>query len=182
MRYLVVLALWIAACGQKDAPKAPAPKSEAAKTEAPPPAPPIQAEKPKKLDGLKVTLPDGWKSEYIADSDLWVFQAPLADGRSSTTRIGHAPTSLPNAADAYIEHKKKGWVQGTTAEIVTQEPRPGGFAATLKVNVGGTDPNPKTEYHAVFEVGGTRLRCENEWIPEDALRDQVAALCRSAAF
>jgi len=168
MRSVVLLAL--VACGKSDAPKRdeskPAPKAE--------PAP------PHKIDKLQVTVPDGWTAKYDAEWDKWLFESPkLPDGRTTNARIERAPASAVASPDAYLAQLKKYWDEGTTAEFEKREAVKDGFAMTLVVKAAVDPAHPKRETYVLRELGSVWYQCLSEWIPDDAIRDQVLALCKS---
>jgi hypothetical protein len=135
----------------------------------------------RKLDALQFTLPPGWTQTL---DDIWIFHSPKTAERPDTVvRIDHAPYAMPRNAKDYVQRRVDHyWDQGTTAEVVSQEDRPGGFAATVRVAPAIDPKHPKLEYYAIWTVGDELLRCECEWVPDEALRDQIAALCKSARW
>lgn len=170
---IVVLALGLAACskGRSDQPAATSPA-------------PVAEEAPRRaVSSLKITLPPGW-TRNDADNDMIIFTSPkLPDGRDTVARIDHAGGRAVATAKeliaARIEHH---WDKGVTAEIVKEEPMPGGFAATARVTAPVDPQHPKLEYYSIWKVEDQVLFCECEWVPDEAIRDQIASLCNSAHF
>jgi hypothetical protein len=184
---LALLAVLLVACGSKDEPAPAAPASAPAKRAAAQPPAPAQAGPVHDLAALKVTLPAGWQKEWSKDTGQWIFTSPkIPDGRVVYARISRAGHDMPTTPEAWIQNRvEHHWDKGVTGEVVTKEDRPGGFAATVKVTVPMDAAHPKHEYYAAWDVpdvGGDKLYCECEWVPDDAIRDQIAALCKSAAF
>jgi len=68
---------------------------------------------------------------------------------------------------------------GTKATIESRSGVKDGFAMTIVVN-GPPDPKqPRRETYVVRQLGSGWYQCVSEWIPDDAFRDQVIALCKS---
>ena len=166
-RELLTLAL-VACTSKSDAPL----RSESK------PAP--KAEQTHKIDKLQMTVPDGWTATYDADGDKWLFESPkLADGRTANARIERAPESAVASPDAYLAQLRRVWDAGTTAELEKRESVKGGFAMTLVVKPAADPAHPKRETYVIRELGSVWYQCLSEWIPDDATRDQVMALCKS---
>jgi hypothetical protein len=146
--------------------------------QAPKKTPPPPAEG-RALDGLKLTLPEGWTGAQD-DAGQWNFE--LASS-GVTARLNRAPAGVPGTASGYLEYKIDWcWDPGTSADLVANESRPGGFAATMLVRDAEDPDHPRLAYHAVWEVDGVRLRCEADRVGDEATRDQIAALCDSARW
>ena len=129
------------------------------------------------LDDLRFTVPSGWTVE-LDGSGQWNFES-----RGVTARLNRAPEGVPTTASGYLEYKVDWcWDPGATAELVTIDSRPDGFAATMLVRDPEDPDHPRTAYHAIWDLDGVRLRCEADRVPDDATRDQIAALCDSARW
>jgi hypothetical protein len=166
----VLVAAALAACGRQDAP----PKVE-------PKAAPMREQK--KLDTLHMTVPDGWTSNYDSDGDKWLFESPkLADGRTTYARIERAPLNAVASPDAYLAQLFKHWDAGTTATFEKRATVKDGFAMTLVVKPAVDPDHPKRETYVIRELGSVWYQCLSEWIPDDATRDQLLALCKSLAL
>jgi hypothetical protein len=167
MREVVVLAV-LAACGSHDSAQ-PAKHDEA-----------THEQKPQKLDHLQMALPAGWTSQYNADTDQWLFTTPpLADGRTANARIERAASNAVASPDAYLAQRKKAWDTGTQATIEKRQGVKDGFAMTVSVTPAADPEHPKRETYVVRQLGNVWYQCLSEWVPDDATRDQLVALCRS---
>lgn len=173
-----IVAVLLAGCEKSAPPAAVAPPSP------PPPPPPAATAPPRDLQTLKVTLPDGWvKVEKYKDKDFVLFETPLPDGRTANMRITYATPRTPTTARAYVDDKLAHyWDPGCKAKILTEETLPGGFAATVELTAAADPQHPKLEFHSVHDAGDQHLHCECEWAPDEKIRDQVAALCKSASW
>jgi hypothetical protein len=170
-RFALVLAL--VACGTPES----APKPET--TPATPTPAPIE-QKPQKLDTLTMALPPEWTSTYDAEWDKWLFTTPpIADGRTASARIERAPTNAVASPDAYLHHRLRYWDKGTTAEIEKRQNVKGGFAMTVVVKPAVDPDRPKRETYVIRQLGNVWYQCLSEWVPDDAIRDQLLALCTS---
>jgi hypothetical protein len=140
--------------------------------------PPAPAEG-RALDGLAFTIPSGWTAEQDV-SGQWIFQL---QGTDVIARLNRAPDHVPTTGSGYLEYKVEWcWDPGTTADLVDNQSRPGGFGATMLVRDAEDPDKPRLAYHAVWEVDGVRLRCEADRVPDASVRDQIAALCSSARW
>lgn len=129
------------------------------------------------LDTLAFDLPSGWSAEQDS-SGQWNFES---DGVAA--RLNRAPENVPTTASGYLEYKIEWcWDPGTTADLVENQSRPGGFGATMLVRDAENPDSPRLAYHAVWTVDGVRLRCEADRVPDEATRDEIAALCGSARW
>lgn len=168
----LVLVAALVACGKQDA----APKRDEVK-----PAPPAVEQKPQKLEHLALTLPKGWSARYDADGDMWLLDAPpLPDGRAANARIERAASSAVASPEAFLHHRlTRYWDPGTTAEIESRAGVKDGFAMTVVVKAAADPQHPKRETYVVRQLGNVWYECLSEWIPDDATRDQLIALCKS---
>jgi hypothetical protein len=172
-----MIAVLLAGC-EKSAPPAPPPPAKPAEA-----APPAAAAPERDLQTIKVTLPEGWTKKDYGDRDFVLFETPLPDGRTANMRITRATAKTPTNARAYVDAKLASyWDKGVVAKILAEEPLPGGFGATLSLMTPSDPQRPKLEYHAVRDAGDQHLHCECEWAPDEKIRDQVAALCKSASW
>jgi len=172
-----MIAVLLAGCEKSAPPADPSPS-------APSPPPPAATPPPLDLQALKVTLPDGWvKVAKYKDRDFVLFETPLPDGRTANMRITPATPRTPTNARAYVDDKlAHDWDPGCKAKILTEETLPGGFAATIELTAAADPQHPKLEFHSVHDVGDRRIHCECEWAPDEKIRDQVAAICKSASW
>lgn len=169
MRWLVVV-VGLAACSS--------PKRDDQK-EAPAPAP-VAEQKPQTIEHLQMAVPEGWTAAYDAEWDKWLFDTPpIADGRTANARIERADPHAVASPDAYLAQRLKYWDQGTTAEIEKREGVKDGFAMTVVVKPAVDPAHPKRETYVVRQLGNVWYQCMSEWIPDDAIRDQLVALCKS---
>ncbi len=135
------------------------------------------------LAALETTLPAGWTSEYDRDLDRWLFTLP-AQGHERPAIHAHLAqlsAAIPPSAKDYLTLREQLWDKGTVAEIVEQQTLPDGFAMTVNVKPAVDPTHPKHETYVLRHAGDTWLDCQCEWVPDDAIRDQVLALCESAA-
>ncbi len=147
------------------------------------PAEPHVEQKPQKLDHLHMTVPDGWTSKYEAEWDKWLFETPpIPDGRTANARIERASPNAVASPDAYLAQRLKYWDAGTTAEIEKREGVKDGFAMTVVVKPAVDPAHPKRETYVVRQLGNVWYQCMSEWIPDDAIRDQLLGLCKSLAL
>jgi len=138
----------------------------------------VSAPAPAMAIAAPVTVPAGWTAEQDVDG-RWSFRLPSG----ATVRLDRAPADVATTATGYLEYKLEwSWDPGTSADIVSSESRPGGFAATLLVRTADDPDHPRLAYHAVWNADGVRTRCEADALPDEASRDQVAAMCASARW
>ena len=153
-------------------PARPAPRQNKAVAKTPPPPAEGRA-----LDTLAFEIPDGWTAERD-ESGQWNFE-----GNGVAARLNRAPENVPTTASGYLEYKVEWcWDPGTTADLVDNQSRPGGFGATMLVRYAENPDSPRLAYHAVWTVDGVRLRCEADRVPDESVRDEIAALCGSARW
>jgi hypothetical protein len=165
----LTLALALVACG----------KSETATKQQPKPAPEPRQE-PMKIDKLQMTVPDGWTAKYDAEWDKWLFETtPIPDGRTTSARIERAAPNAVASPEAYLAQRLKYWDAGTKAEIESRAGVKDGFAMTVVVRPAVDPERPKRETYVVRQFGNVWYQCMSEWIPDDAIRDQLLALCKS---
>lgn len=161
----------LAACGNESTPARDIPKSAA-------PAP--LDEKLRKLEQIELTVPEGWTGKYDPASDRWLFEtAPTADGRTATARIERAPATWVASPDAYLAQRKRYDLPGAKAEIEKREGVKDGFALTVVVTPAKDPDQPRRETYVVRQLGSAWYQCVSEWVPDDAFRDQLVALCKS---
>ncbi len=171
----LAILLVLAACGRdtKTILEAPPRGSAAAKPAAPSARPKIAA--------LTTTLPTGWTSQYDAGIDMWIFTSPkLADGRTTIAHLAQLSAAVAPSPEDYLALREHLWDKGTTAAIVGQQKLADGFAMTVNVKPAIDPTREKRETYVLRHVGATWLDCQCEWVPDDAIRDQVIALCSSA--
>ena len=133
-----------------------------------------------KLDGLTTALPAGWTATHDSRGD-WSFSSPeRPDGRTTTVVV--APMSVavePTPAD-YLALREQLWDRGTVATIVATQKLLDGFAITVEVKPAATLDPPRRDTYVLRHLGATWLDCRCERVPDQAIRDQVIALCSSA--
>jgi hypothetical protein len=179
---LAALALALAACGKADAPPT---KGEAKPATAPPPSPmsptaPPSAQEAHKIATLQMAVPDGWTAKYDAEWDKWLFETPpIADGRTASARIERAPARAVASPEAYLAHRIRYWDHGAKATIVKRERVKDGFAMTVELRPAADPDHPKLETYVIRQLGNVWYQCMSEWIPDDAIRDQLVGLCKS---
>jgi hypothetical protein len=167
----LAVAFAIVACGTSEQ----APQKKAKPAEAP-----AATQKPHTIDTLRMTLPAGWTSTYDAERDTWLFTTPpIADGRTASARIERADPSAVASPDAYLHKRLALWDKGTTASIESRQSVKDGFAMTVVVKPAIDPDHPKREAYVVRELGSVWYQCLSEWIPDDATREQLLALCKS---
>src|SRR5688572_4825110 len=167
MRSSIVL-LVLVGCGKQD---------EAPKQTQKEPASPARPKLTVKT--WRMELPPGWTSKYDASDDMWLFTTPYTEGERSNARFERAPREAVAGPDAYLHYKLGHWDKGTTAEFEKREAIRDGFAMTVVVKP-AVDPNhPHRETFVVREIGNVWFQCRSEWIVDDAMRDQLLALCKS---
>lgn len=138
------------------------------------PPPPAEG---RALDALAFDLPSGWSAEHDS-SGQWNFES-----NGVAARLNRAPENVPTTASGYLEYKIEWcWDPGTTADLVENQSRPSGFGATMLVRDAENPDSPRLAYHAVWTVDGVRLRCEADRVPDETVRDEIAALCGSARW
>lgn len=166
----IALAIALVACGKQTEPPSKTKPIEA----------PVVEQKPHKLDTLKMVLPAGWTSTYDAEWDTWLFTTPpIPDGRTASARIERADPSAVASPDAYLHKRLALWDKGTTATIESRASVKDGFAMTVVVTPAVDPDHPKRETYVVRELGSVWYQCMSEWIPDEATRDQLLALCTS---
>jgi hypothetical protein len=100
-------------------------------------------------------------------------------GKGTTVRLDRADERYVASPDSYLVHLKKGWDEGTTASIDSRATVKDGFAMTITVKPAVDPDHPKRETHVIRQLGNVWYQCLSEWIPDDATRDQLLALCKS---
>jgi glucose/arabinose dehydrogenase len=176
MRSTTLAALALAACGKGDA----GTKSEPAPVPAEPRPAPQQPQRPQTIDKLEMAVPDGWTAKYAAEADKWLFETPpLPDGRTANARIERAAPGAVASPDAYLAQRLRSWDAGTKADIESRRSVKDGFAMTVVVRAAVDPDRPKRETYVVRQLGNVWYQCLSEWIPDDTIRDQLLALCKS---
>jgi hypothetical protein len=81
--------------------------------------------------------------------------------------------------DAYVAQLRKHWDEGTKAVFESRQGVKDGFAMTIVVTPARCPCSPKRETFVVRQLGNVWYQCSAEWITDDAMRDQLVALCKS---
>jgi hypothetical protein len=134
------------------------------------------------LEAMKSTLPANWTSEYDKDTKVWVFSTKADDGRPVYTHLARFQAAIAPSPEDYLEMRKRIWDKGTTAEIVEQHELADGIAMTVNVKPEVDPSHPKRETYVLRKSGDSFLDCQCEWVPTDAIRDQVISVCSSASL
>ena len=134
------------------------------------------------IETMKSTLPANWTSEYDKASKVWVFATKAADGRPVYTHLQRFMAANAPSPEDYLEMRKRVWDVGTTAEIAEQHQLGEGFEMTVIVKPQVDPAHPKRETYVLRKSGDSWLDCQCEWVPDDAIRDQVIAVCSSATL
>lgn len=134
------------------------------------------------LETMKSTLPANWTSEYDKDSKVWVFATKAPDGRPVYTHLQRFMAAVAPTPEDYLAMRKRIWDAGTTAEIAEQHKLADGFDMTVTVKPAVDPTHPKRETYVLRKSGDSWLDCQCEWVPDDAIRDQVIAVCSSATL
>lgn len=129
------------------------------------------------LEGATFALPAGWTSSYEPDHDAWRFAAADA---TTAIRLERADERYVASPDAYMQHigSRLGKDRLVTIEFREAVGKTG-FAMTLAGFRGENDPKPTRTTLVVRQLGKAWYDCHAEGIDDDALREQVMALCRS---
>jgi hypothetical protein len=166
-RALVVVVLCVAAgCGKDDAAPAPKPGETAVPVD--------------KLAGLQIALPDQWTKKLDGAVLAIAAKPPL----KTSLGIALATPEIPRTVDGYVQDLiANHWGEGTAAEVVAQEKLTDGFTVAFKKVVAGDKAGGSVEYHAVRDIaGGPAIRCLAIAIADDAARNQIDAICKSARW
>jgi hypothetical protein len=143
--------------------------------------PPAKVAEKHTVDAVRMHVPEGWKAEYDAGNDTWRFTSPpIQDRRTISVILERTPpqtTAAPEALRHYLETKS--WAKGTTAEIEKREALSDGFAAILLVKSAADPVHPTRQVYVIKELGSEWFRCFSTSVDDDAMRDQVLALCKS---
>jgi hypothetical protein len=134
------------------------------------------------LETMKSTLPEGWTSEYEKDSKVWLFATKAPDGRPVYTHLQRFMAAVAPTPEDYLAMRVRIWDKGTTAEIAEQHKLADGFEMTVTVKPAIDPSRPKRETYVLRKSGESWLDCQCEWVPNDAIRDQVIAVCSSATL
>ena len=119
--------------------------------------------------------PDGWTSSYDNDADTWHYASP--DGLTKVL-LERADERYVASPDAYMHHLEPRW-PGKLVTIEQREHVAGGFVLTLGVFAGQNDPHPLHATFVVRKLGKVWYRCFAEGTEDEAVRNQVIAVCRS---
>jgi len=134
------------------------------------------------IETMKSTLPEGWTSEYEKDSKVWLFSTKAPDGRPVYTHLQRFNAAVAPTPEDYLAMRMRIWDKGTTAEISEQHKLADGFEMTVTVKPAIDPTRPKRETYVLRKSGDSWLDCQCEWVPDDAIRDQVIAACSSATL
>jgi hypothetical protein len=127
------------------------------------------------LESATFALPEGWTSTYEPDHDAWRFAST-----DTTIRLERADERYVASPDAYMQHIGSRLGKGRLVTIEFREPvGKTGFAMTLAGFTRENDPKPTRTTLVVRQLGKAWYDCHAEGIDDDALREQVMALCRS---
>jgi hypothetical protein len=134
------------------------------------------------IETMKTTLPEGWTSEYDKATKLWVFTTKGPDGRDVYTHLQRFTAAVAPSPDDYFAMRKQIWDAGTTAEITEQHKLGEGFEMTVTVKPAVAPTHVSRETYVLRKSGDSWLDCQCEGVPNDAIRDQVIAVCSSATL
>lgn len=104
----------------------------------------------------------------------------LADGRTIGFIVERAPkraVASPEALRHYLETAV--WPAGTTSELESRKSLSDGFATTFVVRYPSAQPQAIRETHVVRQLGSEWFHCTAAPVLDDAMRDEVPALCRA---
>jgi hypothetical protein len=125
---------------------------------------------------VRIAVPQGWTSQYDQGADAW--EVVSAD-RRATVRIERADERYVASPDAYLNHLTPRWGTDKLVTILDRRHIGSGFVLTVGVFAGESDPNPQSATYVVRKLGKLWYRCHTENVDDEALREQVIALCRS---
>lgn len=125
---------------------------------------------------VRIAVPPGWTSQYEQAADAW--QVVSAD-RRATVRIERADERYVASPDAYLNHLTPRWGKDKLVTILDRRHIGSGFVLTVGVFAGDDDPNPLSATYVVRKLGKLWYQCQVESVEDEALREQVIALCRS---
>lgn len=125
---------------------------------------------------VRIAVPQGWTSQYEQGEDAW--QVVSAD-RRAVVRIARADERYVASPDAYMNHLTPRWGKDKLVTILDRRHLGSGFVLTVGVFVGEADPNPLSATYVVRKLGKLWYQCHVENVDDEALREQVIALCRS---
>jgi hypothetical protein len=132
------------------------------------------------LAGAKMQVPLGWTATYDAERDVWRFASPpLLDGRTTSAVLERANPTWVASPDAYLAQLRKHWDAGTKADFESRRGVKDGFAMTIVVTPARSSDAPARETFVVRQLGNVWYQCSSEWVTDDAMRDQLLALCTS---
>jgi hypothetical protein len=124
------------------------------------------------LADATMTLPPGWMSSYDRTTDTWQITG------AATVRIERADDRYVASPDAFMHHVSSRW-QGRLVTIEARQAVGSGFAVTLAVFTGQSDPHPMRSTYVVKQLTRVWYQCYAEGVDDEAVRAQVIALCRS---
>ncbi len=165
----LALAVLLVACGRDtDAVlKAPAKGSGAAVTK------PIVAST--KLAALTVTLPTGWTAKYD-DRGSWSFASSPA--QHASVHLAQMSAAVAPSLEAYLALQTS--PKATTSKVLAKQTLPDGFAVSIEVALNADPGHAKRASYVVRQLGSVWIECVCIDVPDDAIRDQVIAICSSA--
>ncbi len=126
------------------------------------------------LEGATFALPQGWTSSYGTD-DTWRFASPDARTTVLFERTDERYIASP---DAFMQHVALRY-KGKLVTIEQREHAGKGFAITLAIFAGEHDPHPQRTTFVVRPLGKAWFSCHADGLDDEALRNDVIALCRS---
>ena len=130
---------------------------------------------PRAFADVQLTLGEGWGSTYDAATDTRHLVGP----GGTEVQLQQADERFVASPDAYMNHLSPRW----KGKLVTIEDRASvrssGFALKLGVYTGENDPAPLHVTVVVGKLGRIWYHCIGEAIEDDAIHQQVIAMCRS---
>jgi hypothetical protein len=140
------------------------------------------------LAGLTTTLPTGWTASYDATGGRWSFtSAPVGERGPVVAHLAPMSAAVAPTPQDYLALLQS-LDPHRSSKLLASQPLRDGFAITVEVSSPpGTAPvalaaRPTRELHVVRHLRDVWLACECAEVPDDATRDQLIALCSSAAL
>lgn len=134
------------------------------------------------LAALVATLPAGWTASYDAAGGRWAFtSAQVGERGPLIAHLGQMSAAVaPTPRDylALLQSQDK----HHTLTLLANEQLRDGFAMTVGVSATTAPAKVERAVHVIRRLRGVWLACECEAVPDDATRDQLIALCSSAAL
>ncbi|HEY5945252.1 MAG TPA: hypothetical protein VIV40_07170 [Kofleriaceae bacterium] len=132
---------------------------------------------PRMLESATFELPQGWTSAYGKD-DAWQFAS--ADARTKV-RFERTDERFIASPDAFMQHVAPRYGKDKLVTIEQRDHSGKGFAITLAVFAGESDPQPQHTTFVVRPLGKVWFSCyaDGLGLEDEPLRNQVVALCRS---